>query len=245
MSSSHSFRVNLTRWLQVVGDQAKGRISKAGVTRKQSTPNFLKRRTLLYISYPLIRTPCNTCFEISFFALLPTKFLNLIWIFSLTIYCSRFYCLIKTQMNRSFACQGTRQFHFLFKILQGNISIHCHIQPGFSVTVTLFRIPVRNLIQNNELCTYPFDAGRKLNIHKTFLGCLLNILRMFNLCFVSGGGERLNFTTCVYLYDLLHFMALLEEEKLWNDISLDSVTTVFITDIGVSTAIMVSRRYLT
>ena len=165
--------------------------------------------------------------------------------FLLTIYCSRFYCLIKTQMNRSFACQGTRQFHFLFKILQGNISIHCHIQPGFSVTVTLFRIPVRNLIQNNELCTYPFDAGRKLNIHKTFLGCLLNILRMFNLCFVSGGGERLNFTTCVYLYDLLHFMALLEEEKLWNDISLDSVTTVFITDIGVSTAIMVSRRYLT
>ena len=148
-------------------------------------------------------------------------------------------------MNRSFACQGTRQFHFLFKILQGNISIHCHIQLGLSVTVTLFRIPVRNLIQNNKLCTYPLDAGGKLNIHKTFLGRLLNVSRMFNLYFVSGGGSVLTLQlafTCMICYISWHFWKRKNCEMI---LGLDSVTTVFITDIGVSKAIMVSRRYLT
>ena len=187
----------------------------------------------------------TTVLRLAFLPYCRWSFWILFEFFLLTIYCSRFYCLVKTQMNRSFACQGTRQFHFLFKILQGNISIHCHIQPGLSVAVTLFRIPVRNLIQNNKLCTYPLDAGGKLNIHKTFLGRLLNVSRMFNLYFVSGGGSVLTLQlafTCMICYISWHFWKRKNCEMI---LGLDSVTTVFITDIGVSKAIMVSRRYLT
>ena len=198
--------------------------------------------TFLTLWYAQLVTPV---LRLAFLPYCRWSFWILFEFFLLTIYCSRFYCLVKTQMNRSFACQGTRQFHLLFKILQGNISIHCHIQPGLSVTVTLFRIPVRNLIQNNKLCTYPLDAGGKLNIHKTFLGRLLNVSRMFNLYFVSGGGSVLTLQlafTCMICYISWHFWKRKNCEMI---LGLDSVTTVFITDIGVSKAIMVSRRYLT
>ena len=198
--------------------------------------------TFLTLWYAHLVTPV---LRLAFLPYCRWSFWILFEFFLLTIYCSRFYCLVKTQMNRSFACQGTRQFHFLFKILQGNISIHCHIQPGLSVAVTLFRIPVRNLIQNNKLCTYPLDAGGKLNIHKTFLGRLLNVSRMFNLYFVSGGGSVLTLQlafTCMICYISWHFWKRKNCEMI---LGLDSVTTVFITDIGVSKAIMVSRKYLT
>ena len=84
--------------------------------------------------------------------------------------------------------------------------------------------------ENEYICAIPLGAGRKLNVHKSYI-LLLNVLFTFNLLPVFG--EYFDCSKCDALHDLVPFVQFKKREKHpWRSVNFTKINTppwVFLT----------------